>query len=225
MKAIILLSGGLDSAVAAGWAKGKFDSDCLCLLFKYGQRHRKELEQARKLAEFFGMPSWLRRIEIPSLSALTTEKDNLNVVREGVPDTFVPGRNMIFIAYAASLAYELGATHIVGGWNSIDNPGYPDCGAPFLSSMEITLNYALGLTLDSGKFIRVRGPLILNSKKEIIERGLNYHIPFEMTWTCYEGRDKPCGECSACKFRAKGFKEAGISDPLLGSNVKRNASR
>jgi len=132
-----------------------------------------------------------------------------------LPASFVPGRNMLFIAYAASLAYATGATHIVGGWNTVDNPGYPDCTSDFLACMEITLNHALGLTLDASNFIYIDRPLIFFNKMNIIGLGMRYHVPFDMTWTCYKGAIQPCGECSACKFRAKGFEKAGIEDPLL----------
>jgi len=215
MKAIILLSGGLDSAVAAAWAKRKWGrglyGDCLALCFDYGQRHRKEITFSKRLAEYFGWYWNLLIIKIPAQSALTGLSEDVNQIVRGLPASFVPGRNLIFLSYAASVAYNYGATSIVGGWNFLDYSGYPDCRPEFLKSMEVTLNYALGVS----PTISISSPLINLYKKEIILKGQELKVPFDLTWSCYEGGDKPCGVCGSCKFRAKGFEEIGIKDPLL----------
>ena len=212
MKAIILLSGGLDSAVAGAWAKKEWGQDCLALCFQYGQRHGKEVSQSHILADYFGWPWRLLTIEIPAQSALTDLGKDVNQQVKGLPASFVPGRNLIFLSYAASVAYHFEALNIVGGWNSIDYSGYPDCRLEFLEDTELVINSSLGYDFQS---LMVRKPLIELNKKEIIQMGQELQVPFEMTWSCYEGWDKPCGICGSCLFRAKGFEEAGIKDPLL----------
>jgi len=213
MKAIILLSGGLDSAVAAAWAQQRWGNLCMALIFDYGQRHNKEIVKAKKLAEHFGWPSIMQKFSIPSTSALTGVGD-VNTMIRGLPASFVPGRNMIFLSMAAAVAYTLEIEHIVGGWNIIDYSGYPDCRSDFLSSMEKTINLALGYG-DYYK-VRVERPLVLMNKKEIVLMGQELGVPFGMTWSCYEGGEKPCGVCGSCINRRKGFIEADIEDPLIG---------
>lgn len=211
MKAIILLSGGLDSAVAAAWAKKEWDYDCLAICFNYSQRHHKEIGYSKRLADYFGWPWKFLAIDIPAQSALTDQKKDVNQIVKGLPASFVPGRNLIFLSYAASVAYHFEASYIVGGWNWRDYSGYPDCRPEFLQAAEIAINYALG-----SDRLYVRRPLIQMAKVDIIQLGQRLKVPFEMTWSCYEGWEKPCGVCGSCKFRAKGFEEAGIQDPLLG---------
>jgi len=212
MKAIILLSGGLDSAVAGAWAKKEWGEDCLALCFDYGQRHDKEIGYSRRLADYFGWPWHYWKIEIPAQSALTDKVKDVNQTVRGLPASFVPGRNLIFLSYAVSVAYHHEALHIVGGWNQVDYSGYPDCRSEFLVETEAVLNLALGY---SEHTLCLHRPLIDRDKKQIISMGQELKVPFEMTWSCYEGWDKPCGVCGSCLFRAKGFKEAGIKDPLL----------
>lgn len=210
MKAIVLLSGGLDSAVAGSWAKMRFKEDCVALCFDYGQRHKKEIECSRKLADHYGWSWRMLTIEIPAQSALLDPAKDLNQKVKGLPATFVPGRNLIFLSYAASLAYHFDAERIVGGWNDVDYSGYPDCRPQFLSMAGIVLNLALGFV---GK-IDVTGPLLGLSKKEIVLKGKELRTPFHLTWSCYFGGETPCGECDSCRFRKKGFEEAGVKDPL-----------
>lgn len=207
MKTIALLSGGLDSAVAAALAKENGD-EVIALNLNYGQRHAKEETFARKLAQLYTWDFINQYIFFPSFSALTSPMGDLNREINGLPASFVPGRNLIMLAYAASYAYEKKAGYISGGWNAVDYPGYPDCRPKFLESMQSSISYAL----DSG--IALFYPLINMTKAEIIQTGEKLGVPFELTWSCYEGKDKPCGECSSCKFRAEGFKQAGIIDPL-----------
>ena len=210
MKAIILLSGGLDSAVAGAWAKKEWHKDCLALCFSYEQRHTKEILCSTRLADYFGWPWKLLNIVIPAQSALTDKTKDVNQQVRGLPASFVPGRNLIFLSYAASVAYHHEASNIVGAWNSIDYSGYPDCRPEFLQAAEIAINYALGTDR-----LCIHRPLIQMAKVDIIQLGQKLKVPFEMTWSCYEGWDKPCGVCGSCKFRTKGFEEAGIKDPLL----------
>jgi 7-cyano-7-deazaguanine synthase len=209
MKAIILLSGGLDSAVAAAWAKKHWDRECVALSFWYEQRHVKELECASKLSRYYG---WRHRgidVHIPAKSALIGAGGDVNEMVKGLPASFVPGRNMIFLGLAASLAYTLEVDNIVGGWNHIDYSGYPDCRPEFLTSMQDTINFALGFDYQK---VTIQAPLIALNKKEIILMGHELKVPFGMTWSCYEGKTRPCGVCGSCQYRQKGFLEAGIED-------------
>lgn len=210
METIILLSGGLDSAVAAAWAKKEWHSSCLAVCFDYDQRHRKEVNHSRSLAQWFGWPWRLVTVQLPVESALVSKKGDVNAMVRGYPASFVPARNLIMLSYTASLAWNYEAKNIVGGWNIIDYSGYPDCRSSFMNSCEETIQEALG-----SKEYRIHSPLIALDKKEIIKLGVKLKVPFEMTWSCYEGGRKPCGECGSCKFRAKGFEEAGYDDPLI----------
>jgi len=213
-KAIVLLSGGLDSAVAGALAKIIWDEDCLALYFDYHQRHQREGNSSLTLTKFFNWPRKVLTIKMPTESALTSSHGNLNRQSiKGLPASFVPGRNLIFLSYAAAIAYDYGIRYIVGGWNCIDYPNYPDCSSGFLTSAENTVNLALGLK--GYNSISIWKPLIGMKKKEIIQKGINLGVPFESTWSCYQGGEKPCGLCSSCKFRQKGFDELGIKDPLL----------
>lgn len=210
MKAIVLLSGGLDSAVAAAVAKHNYDV-CLSLSFGYGQRHfAKEVSCAYHLSRHFDWPH--KVLELPPLgkSALTTPGEPLEERPGALPTTFVPARNLIFISFAASYAYQYGAQFIIGGWNVIDYSGYPDCRPEFLATAE----RACQLALDMNQ-LRVVAPLVGMTKAGIIRLGHILNVPFEHTWSCYAGGDKPCGQCPSCQYRAKGFEEAGIPDPLL----------
>ena len=211
MKAIILLSGGLDSAVAAAWAKKEFGLDCLALSFNYGQRHGRELKSAQQLAYFFGWSWRIEFIEIPAQSALTDEAKDVNRIVKGLPASFVPARNLIFLSYAAAYAWNFEATEIIGGWNTIDYSGYPDCRHSFLSTTENAINQALGLA----DRIEVLAPLIHKNKKEIVELGVKLKVPFDLTWSFYLGGKEPCRTCSSCMYRQKGFQEANVLDPLL----------
>jgi len=212
MKTIVLLSGGLDSAVAAAWAKEEWHEGCLALCFNYGQRHTKEILCSRRLAGYFGWPWKLLNIEIPAQSALTDKAKDINQTVKGLPASFVPGRNLIFLSLAASVAYHHEASNIVGGWNWIDYSGYPDCRPSFLYATQVAIREALGVE------VTIHRPLVTMDKAEIIRFGLMLQVPFDMTWSCYEGWEKPCGSCGSCLFRSKGFKEAGIKDPLLGGD-------
>jgi 7-cyano-7-deazaguanine synthase len=241
MKAIVLLSGGLDSAVAAAMAKEQ-GGEFIALSFNYYQRHRKEVECSYELAKYYEWAWNCYDIRIPAQSALidtalwrnqqalselgmVVDKPNVNEMVRGLPASFVPGRNLIFLSYAASLAYQVEADTIVGGWNAIDYSGYPDCRLEFLVSTELAINHALGggtePDLESfGLFNRLRiyHPLVFLNKKEIINEGIRLNVPFELTWSCYEGGEKPCGVCGSCNYRRKGFEEAGVKDPLEVGN-------
>lgn len=216
-KAVCLLSGGLDSAVAASVAKnGGFD--LLCLSIFYGQKHQKELECARKIAEHFGATHKIMTMMHPGGSALTDQQTEVPQDRadgQEIPNTYVPGRNIIFSALAASLAEVIGSDVVYVGFNSVDYSGYPDCRPEFVEAMNKTLSLGLKAGVQGQLAPRIVAPLIDLSKADIIKLGLRNGVPFQHTWSCYVGGEKPCGHCDSCKIRAAGFAEAGVKDAAL----------
>lgn len=213
-KAVILLSGGLDSATTLYFAK-KYGYKPYALIFDYNQRHRRELDAAIKLSKLNHIPYYIAKISLPwARSSLTQPKIkvpfNRDVTQRGMPNTYVAGRNIIFLSYGASFAESIGAKKIFIGANTRDYSGYPDCRPDFLRSMEMAVN--LGI---SHKGIHIVTPLIDKTKREIVSLGLQLGVPFELTWSCYLGGKQPCGRCDSCRFRMHAFQELGIQDPLL----------
>jgi 7-cyano-7-deazaguanine synthase len=219
-RAIVLLSGGLDSATTLYLAKSK-GYKVSCLIFDYGQRHKRELNSARALARKTGCDFKVIRLAFPSKgSSLLNRRAPLpparlcNKNRKNIPSTYVPARNLIFLSMAVSFAESIKAGTIFIGANAIDYSGYPDCRPQFYREFRkvITVGTKAGC---EGKDIRVATPLIKKSKKEIIRLGTKLGVPYELTWSCYRGARRPCGVCESCFLRAKGFEEARLKDPLL----------
>lgn len=216
-KAAVLLSGGLDSAVLLYLAKGRGYS-CSCLSFDYGQRHKREIESAKKLAKLCNLPHTLVRLDLPWLDSALINK-NLPLVAKpedigkGIPPTYVAARNLIFLSLGISYCESIGATSLFIGANTVDFSGYPDCQDEFLSAFwqAAKLGTKAGV---SGFPISIERPLIAKNKAEIIKLGAELSVPFDLTWSCYSGGERPCGECESCLLRQKGFLEAGIADPL-----------
>ncbi len=217
-KALLVLSGGQDSTTCLYWALDRFGAaNVSALTFDYGQRHRIELECARKIAELAGVSHTCLPIDTFSAlggDALTDagiEITNDANAESGLPNTFVPGRNIIFLTYAAAWAWPREIRHIVTGVAQTDYSGYPDCREETIQSLQQSLR--LGMQSD----IEIHTPLMHLSKKETVElaRDLGALEAMSLTHTCYQGQRPPCGACPACELRAKGFAEAGIEDPLL----------
>jgi len=221
-RAVVLLSGGLDSATTLYLARKKgFRTDCL--IFDYGQRHKKEIEAAKKIAKVAGSPARIikitlpwkgsalldERIIIPSPAQPTTPERTNNI-----PSTYVPGRNIIFLSFALSYAETIGAKAIFIGTHIQDYSGYPDCRPEFYRAFSKAASCGTKSGVEHKK-IEIRTPLINMSKSRIIKLGFRLGVPFALTWSCYRGGKHPCGKCDSCYFRAKGFKEAGIDDPAL----------
>jgi len=213
---VALLSGGIDSATAAGIAL-EAGQKVIGLSFDYGQRHRKELQAATRLAEYLNLEDHLT-IEI-NLSAwggssLTDQSQKIptkGIQKNMIPNTYVPGRNTIFIAIGLSLAEARGATRIALGINAMDFSGYPDCRPDYLHAYQQLANLSNKVGRD-GKGIELWAPLLHWGKTKIFREALRLKIPIEKTWSCYQGEPKACGECDSCRIRDQALKEIGRLD-------------
>ncbi len=221
MKAVCLLSGGLDSATCLAYARRE-GFECYALSFDYGQRHHVELEAARKVAQALGAADHrVARIDLRIFghSALTDNiavpkgRDEAAMNRE-IPVTYVPARNTIFLSFALAWAEVLEANDIFIGVNALDYSGYPDCRPEFIEAFERMSNLATKSGVEGRTRIRIRTPLIQLSKADIVRLGRDLNVPFELTHSCYDpdASGRPCGACDSCLLRAKGFREAGIAD-------------
>ncbi len=212
-KAIVLLSGGLDSAVALYWAKARGFA-CTCLSFDYGQRHRRELRAAAALAKAAGCPREVLALRFPWKGSSLLDKGERLPARRGsaIPRTYVPGRNIIFLSYALSCAEATGAQAIVIGAHSQDYSGYPDCRPEFFRRFSRMAAAGTKRGVEK-RAIAVLTPLINKGKAQIIRMGRQLQVPFSLTWSCYAGGSRPCGTCDSCRYRAQGFREAGVKDP------------
>ncbi len=219
-RAVILLSGGLDSATALYLARRQ-GYECHCLIMDYAQRHRKEVFAARRIAKAAGARFQIVRLEFPwKGSALTDMKIAVPSQRalfrigRGIPPTYVPARNTVFLSLALGFSEAIGASRLFIGANALDFSGYPDCRPDYYRAFQRVARLGTKAGAE-GKTIRVETPLIRMSKKEIIRLGRRLGVPYELTWSCYQGRRVPCGRCDSCILREKGFREAGWPDPSL----------
>jgi 7-cyano-7-deazaguanine synthase len=222
MKAVCLLSGGLDSATCLAYARRE-GFDCYALSFDYGQRHRIELEAARRIAEALGAADHrVAKIDLRVFghSALTDEIEvpkgrDETAMAHGIPITYVPARNTIFLSFALAWAEVLEANDIYIGVNALDYSGYPDCRTEFIEAFERMSNLATKTGVEGRTRIQIRTPLIQLSKADIVRLGRELNLPFALTHSCYDpdATGRACGACDSCLLRAKGFREAGIPDP------------
>jgi 7-cyano-7-deazaguanine synthase len=218
-KAVVLLSGGLDSSTVMAIAK-EMGYVLHALTLIYGQRHVKEIESAKKIARSLNIEEH-RISELPaglfSGSALTydSEVPLSDGVEIGVtiPATYVPARNLVFLSIAVSMAEAIGAEAVFIGVTAIDYSGYPDCRPQFINSFERTSGLATKCGVE-GKPIKIMTPIIDMNKAQIIEKAMETGLDLSLTWSCYSGGDKACGKCDTCHYRLKGFKEAGLKDPI-----------
>ncbi len=225
MKAVVLVSGGLDSTTCLAIAREK-EFDLYALTFNYGQRHDHELNSAKMVVDFFNIHDHsIIDIDLAQFggSALTDQIDvpkkrDLSDMAE-IPVTYVPARNTVFLSLALAWAEVLGSFDIFIGVNALDYSGYPDCRPEYISSFEKTANLATKAGV-SGSSFRIHTPLIDMTKSEIIKVGMDLGVDYSLTSSCYDPDQEgnPCGLCDACYLRLKGFKEAGIIDPLNYSN-------
>lgn len=214
--AIVLLSGGLDSATTLLFALSN-GYKVSCLIFDYGQRHKREVRCAKKIARWAHCAYRIEKLALINKgSSLLDKKIKVPAAKFSgkIPSTYVPARNLIFLSIASSFAESLGAEAIFIGANAIDFSGYPDCRPRFFSSLQQVLNVGTKSGVE-GKGIKIITPLIKKTKKEIVLLGEKIGVPFNLTWSCYKGGKRPCGKCESCILREKGFREAGLQDPLI----------
>ena len=221
--AVILLSGGLDSSTVLAIAKDE-GFNPYALSFRYGQRHLVELESAQRVAAALGVTEHviadidLRRFGGSALTAdLAVPKGrDPAAMGEGIPITYVPARNTVFLSFALAWAEVLGAGDIFIGVNALDYSGYPDCRPEYIAAFERMANLATAAGVQGRQRLKIHAPLIDLTKAQIIRRGLALGVDYGLTSSCYDpGADgRPCGQCDSCQLRAKGFAQAGMADPL-----------
>ena len=225
-KAVVLLSGGMDSATAAAVALDQgFEANALS--FRYGQRHATELEAARRVAKRLGIGRHVvLDIDLRAFggSALTGDLDvpkdtPLERIGSSIPATYVPARNTIFLSFALGWAETLGASDVFLGANALDYSGYPDCRPEYIEAFERMANLATRAGVE-GRRLRIHTPLISLSKAEIVKLGNRLGVDYALTWSCYDpaADGTACGRCEACILRRKGFREAGMDDPAFYRN-------
>ena len=217
-KAVVLLSGGLDSTTCMAVAK-EAGRELYPISFNYHQRHSIELEGAKEVAAFYRVKKHLiieTNMELIGGSALTDRAIAVpegDVSRTSVPVTYVPARNLIFLSYAVGYAETIGARYVYIGVNSVDYSGYPDCRPEFIQRFQAAADYATEAA-SAGKRIEIVAPLQNLSKAEIVRLAVRLAVPLELTHSCYNGGEKACGVCDSCKLRRQGFALAGIEDPI-----------
>jgi 7-cyano-7-deazaguanine synthase len=227
--AVILLSGGLDSATVLAMAKAD-GFVCHALSFRYGQRHGVELQAARKVADAAGCASHrIVDVDLRAFGGSALTDDGIAVPRgrdtkemsEGIPVTYVPARNTLFLSYGLALAEVIDARDIFVGANAVDYSGYPDCRPEYLSAFEAMANLATRMGVEAkndDERVRVRAPIVAMSKGDIIKTGTELGVDYALTWSCYDPQPakdgaRACGGCDACQIRKKGFVDAGVADP------------
>ena len=222
-KAVILLSGGLDSTTTLAIAQNS-GFKLFGLTFRYGQRHKYEIAAAQKIAQAYNLADHkITEIDLRTFggSALTDDLDvpkdrNNGTMNEFIPITYVPARNTIFLSFALAWAEVLGANDIFLGVNSMDYSGYPDCRPEYIQSFANMANLATKAGVEGKQSIKIQTPLINMTKKEIIKKGLKLGVDYSFTHSCYDPENDgiSCGRCDACQIRLRGFQEAGIPDPI-----------
>lgn len=220
-RGVVLLSGGLDSTTVLAIAQSQGYA-CYCLSFSYGQKQSIELERASHIARSFSVEQHLiLQLDLGKIggsaltSSLTVPKDrDLNLEIDEIPVTYVPARNMIFLAHAVAWAEVLGTTDLFIGVNAVDYSGYPDCRPEFLEAFTQMANLGTKAGVMGKNGFTIHAPLLSLSKKEIIEKGITLGVDYSLTHSCYDPKEgKACGRCDSCLLRLRGFAEAGIKDP------------
>ena len=215
-KAVVLLSGGLDSATAAAQAIADGYTP-LALSFQYGQRHARELTAAKQIAEHLGIQEhFVITVDLSQWGGSALTEDSAVIPTEGItpgiiPPTYVPGRNTVFISIALSLAEAKEAEAIYLGVNAVDYSGYPDCRPEYLEAFQrlAALSSKAGI---EGNAPKLTAPLVMDSKADIVHRALKLGVPIELTWSCYQGGETPCGLCDSCRIRDRALIEADRED-------------
>ncbi len=217
-RAVVLFSGGLDSTTLLYYARNK-GYKVQCLIFDYGQRHRKEIKKAIEMAQHLKCPYHVIKFSLPWKGSSLIGKESpipahKTINSTKIPSTYVPARNIIFLSFAASFAEAIQSRVIFIGANAIDYSGYPDCRPNFMEAYQTALEQGLKTGV-KGKAIKIKTPLINKTKAQIIKMGMKMKVPYHLTWSCYAGNKRPCGKCDSCVLRQKGFESAGVEDPLV----------
>jgi 7-cyano-7-deazaguanine synthase len=220
-KAVVLLSGGLDSTTVLAIAHQE-GFELHTLSFDYGQRHEREIDAASAVARHYGVQQQQTiKIDLRAFggSALTADiavphSRDFHTMAQEIPITYVPARNTIFLSFALAYAEVQGANDIFLGINAIDYSGYPDCRPEYLEAYQQMANLATKASTQDGCTFSIHAPLLSMNKAEIIRKGIALGVPYELTWSCYEGRELACGTCDSCLLRLHGFAEAGVADPI-----------
>jgi len=220
---VVIFSGGLDSTTVLYWAK-KFFKNVYAITFDYGQRHKIELEMARKIASKVGVKEHkVFKVDLTQIGASALTDINIEVPKtesekeifeRGIPITYVPFRNGIFLALAAAYAESKGITNVAGGWNQVDFSGYPDCRKEFLENFEKTLNAGTKIAVE-GKPWTIYAPLLNLKKEDIIKLGISLGADYSYSISCYRGSEVPCLSCDSCVLRINAFKRLNLEDPLI----------
>ena len=220
MKAVVLLSGGLDSTVCMAVAHST-GYELFPISFNYNQRHDRELESAKEIAEHYKVAKHIViRTNMDAIGGSALTDDSLavptgEVSQQGIPVTYVPARNLIFLSYALGYAEVVGADHIFIGVNALDYSGYPDCRPEFINLFQQVADYSTKAGVQDQRKITIETPLLHLSKKDIVLLGQELHAPLALTTSCYNGGKGACGQCDSCLLRLKGFADAGVKDPIL----------
>ena len=220
-KAVVLLSGGLDSSTVLAIAHRQ-GFELHTLSFDYGQRHQREVEAAATIARYYSVVEQKTvHIDLRAFggSGLTSDiavphHRSLEDMAHDIPITYVPARNTIFLSFALAYAEVSGANDIFLGINAIDYSGYPDCRSEYLEAYERMANLATKASIQDGRSVHIHAPLLCMGKADIIRKGIELGVPYEHTWSCYEGHELACGTCDSCLLRLAGFAEAGLTDPI-----------
>ena len=218
-KAVILISGGLDSATVIAQAKSE-GYDCYALSFDYSQRHQVELNAAKRLCQQFGAKEHkVIKLDLSQIGGSALTDDSIAVPEDetsGIPVTYVPARNTIFLSVALGWAEVLGADRIFVGVNAVDYSGYPDCRPEYIAAFEKVANLATKMGVEDNN-IRIVTPLIDLTKAEIIQKGISLGVDYSQTVSCYQADEqgRACGKCDSCRLRRQGFEDAEISDPTV----------
>lgn len=234
MKALVLLSGGVDSSTCLALARERFGSEVLALSLAYGQKHVRELQAAQAIADYYQVQ--LLHLDLQQIFAHSscpllagsaesiphaTYAEQLRDKPEGIVATYVPFRNGLFLSTAASIALEYGCDIIYYGPHADDAAGnaYPDCSVAFHEAMAQAIN------IGSGGQLRLEAPFVTKTKQEIVAEGLRLGVPYELTWSCYEGGEQPCQSCGTCIDREQAFRANGVTDPLLTTSLNKGGNK
>jgi 7-cyano-7-deazaguanine synthase len=223
-KAVVLLSGGMDSATTLAIARNE-GFQCYALTFRYGQRHQREIEAAKKIAHSLAVAEHrIIDVDLAVFGGSSLTDSNIDVPKNGtdlgnsgqIPSTYVPARNTIFLSYALAWSEVLGAFDIFIGVNTTDYSGYPDCRPEFISAFEKTSNLGTAAAIEGKGQYRINTPIIEMTKVRIILAGIKLGVDYSLTHSCYDTDEqgRSCGRCDSCRLRLKGFAEAGLKDPI-----------